>query len=215
MTEENSNETVEAVETTVAPSLDDIASEFKVEEQINNFVAKPQPQQEVREMHTPDPIADPEGFTRYARQQSDVLRTVNDTVQNLTQKVSEYERQISQQKLDAEVDKAVSRINKKLNVEPLVAEIYLEKEYRTNPSFKKIWDHRHQNNKAFEKALDILADKGVPKFSIKQDPQLTENQLAARKSQKTMANSPKTPESEWDNLSNSEFEARWNQFRRA
>lgn len=215
MNEEITNETDEAVETSEieTPSLDDIAGEFKVEEQIQNFNVQPNQQiQPPGNQWAPDPIADPSGFERYSREQSEVLRTVNETVKSLSDKVSAYEKQMAQQKVDAEVDKAVARINKKLNVDPLVAEIYLEKEYRTNPSFKKIWDLRGQNPKAFERALDVIASKGAPIFANKQDPQLTENQIAARKSQKTMANAPRDDkDSEWDNLSDAEFAMKWGQ----
>lgn len=203
-------------ETTETPaqeseSLDNIANTI-VEQQVQNFTATPEPK---RQDYNPDPISDPNGFLNYSRQQSEMLNTLNDTVRNLTGKLDGYERERLQQKIDADVDKAVAQINKKLNVDPLLAEIALEKEYRKNESFKKIWDNRDKNKAAYDKALDILADKFAPLFSVRQDPQLTENQFAARKSQQNLSQEPKQKQDEeWGNLSDGEFWAKWNQKKR-
>lgn len=210
---EETTQTQPAAETSPQPTLEQIASEINVEQQVQNFTA--QPQQQTQTVQAPDPVADPDNYANYARQQTEILTNLDRTVRTLNEKIQSQERDAAQAKVNADVDKAVSQVNKKLNVDPMMAEIALEKEYRTNPSFKKIWDNRDRNPGALEKALDVLSDKFSPIFSIRQDPQLTENQLAARKSQQALGRTPaKGSDDEWKDLSPQEFEAKWNRMKR-
>lgn len=215
------NETVEAVETATeaeAPTLDDISQEFSVEEQVSTFQAQPDQaiaQQNYQQSYQPDPISDPDAFNHYSRQQAESLNTLNTTVQTLADQVQSYEKRISQQKVDADVESAVATVNKKLGADPKLTEIALEHQYRDDPAFKKIWDNRSQNPKAFEKALDVVADKLSGIFNVSQDHQLTANQLAAKQSLKTMAKTPHVDSnSEWEGLSSAEFDAKWNETKR-
>lgn len=217
--EENTSQSQEPAETTTtqaaSPTLEELSQEFSVEEQVSNFQAQPEQRYAQQQSWTPDPISDPEAFNQYAKSQADSLNTLSQTVKSLTDKIQSYEQQTVQQKIDADVERAVSHVNEKLGVDPMLAEIALEKMYRTDTNFKKIWDNRDKNPGAFNKALDVIADKLTPIFSVKQDPQLTENQLAAKKSQQTMANAPpQEKHAEWDNLSEAEFEAKWAAFKR-
>lgn len=219
MNEESSQSVTPAETTTEATTdtLESLSREFNVEEQASNFQAQPAQQyvQQPQNQWLPDPIADPDGFNHYSRQQNEVLSKLDQTVRSLNDKIQSYENQTKQQKIDADVERAVSRVNEKWNTDPLMAEIALEKMYRSDANFKKIWDNRDRNPKAYEKALDVLADKLAPTFSIRQDPQLTENQLAAKKSQQTMASTAKADKNaEWDNLSEGEFWAKWNAMKR-
>lgn len=211
------NETVEAVETATeadTQTLDDIAQEFSVEEQVNNFQAQPERGYQ-QQTYTPDPISDPDAFNNYAQQQANSLNALNQTVESLNGKLQTYEQRLAQQKLDADVGAAVAKVNEKLNVDPKLAEIALEHQYRDDAAFKKIWDNRDQNPKAFQKALDKVADKLSGVFSVSQDHQLTQNQLAAKQSIKTMGKTaPQDANSEWEGLSPGEFEAKWNDMRR-
>ena len=222
---EESSESVTPSETaTEAPTdnLEALAQEFNVEEQINNFQAKPEQQlnqqqwaPQSQQPWLPDPIADPDGFINFSRQQVESLSKLDNTVKSLTDKIQSYEQQTLQQKIDADVERAVSKVNEKLKVDPMLAEIALEKMYRTDTNFKKIWDNRDKNPKAFDKALDVLANKLAPTFSVRQDPQLTENQLAAKKSQQTMASTAKADNNaEWEGLSEAEFWQKWNAHKR-
>lgn len=211
------NETVEAVETATeadTPTLEDISQEFSVEEQISNFQAQPE-QTQTQTQFTPDPISDPDAYNQYAQQQASSLNNLGKTVEDLTTKLGTYEQQLAEQKLAADVDAAVAKVNEKLGLDPKMTEIALEHEYRDNPSFKKIWDNRGQNPKAFDKALGVVADKFSNVFSVSQDHQLTQNQLAAKQSLKTMAKTTQPDaNSEWEGLSSAEFEQKWAEMRR-
>lgn len=209
------DETVEAdesVEEAAMPSLDEIASEFNVDEQVSTFQAKPEPR-EVQQYY-PDPISDPEQFNQLTRQQQQAIENMNRTVSELNQKLSAHENKLVQQQVEADIERAVAKVNTKLDVDPKMAEIALRMEYEKNPSFQKIWDNRSKNPKAFEKALDAVANQYSSVFSVRQDPQLTENQLAAKKSLQTMNKKPPEPDSKWENMSQSEFEREWDAARR-
>jgi len=224
MNEETTNESAEPVETTTedtTESLDEIASSFNVEDQASQFQAQPQqpapapePQfnQYQNQSGIPDPISNPDGYDFYMQQQAQQSSQIQQTLNQLAEKVQGYEQQATQQKVDADVEKAVSVINSKLNVDPQMAEVAMEVEYRNNPAFKKIWDNRDKNPAAYNKALGVIADKWSSKFANKADPQLAENVRAAKTSQQTMANAPATDkDDEWSNLSPGEFALKWSQ----
>ena len=189
---EQAIETVEANETATEahqPTLDDISQEFNVEEQISNFQAQPEQAgtQTQQSQYAPDPVYNPDAFNSFVQEQVGSVNALNQTVQELAGKVQSYEQQIAQQKVDADVGAAVAKVNEKIGADPDMVEIALEHQYRRDASFKKIWDNRSQNPKAFEKALEVVADKLAGKFNISQDHQLTQNQIAAKQSLKTMA----------------------------
>jgi len=212
MTDETDN-AVETATEAETQTLDELSQEFSVEEQVSNFQA--QPEAEPQKTWQPDPISDPDAFNQYSQQQSDSLNNLNTTVQGLTEQVKGYESNLAQQKVDADVESAVTRVNEKLGVDPKMAEIALEHQYRDDPAFKKIWDNRGQNPKAFNKALDVVADKLSGVFAVKQDHQLTQNQLAAKQSLKTMAKTSQTEANgEWEGLSSADFDQKWNEIRR-
>ena len=217
-----SEETSESVEPTEsveqqapAPSLDDIAKEFSVEEQVSQFQAQPEQQGQQYQQYIPDPISDPDQYNQYVRQQSSAMDNVSKTVKELSEKLSAHENRMVQQQVEADLNRAVATVNKKLGVENEMAEIALRMEYEKNPSFQKIWDNRNKNPQAFEKALDVVADKYSQKFSVRQDPQLTANQMAAKKSLQTMNKSPaEDHNSKWDNMAPGEFEREWERMKR-
>lgn len=203
----------ESVEQAPAPSLDEIAKEFSVEEQVNQFQAQPAPQ-EVRQEYYPDPISDPDQFTHFIRQQQKGIDAMSQTVKQLNEKLSAHENKMVQQQVEADIQRAVATVNKKLDVDPKMAEVALRMEYEKNPSFQKIWDNRSKNPQAFEKALNAVADNYSSVFAVRQDPQLTANQMAAKKSLQTMNKKPSEPESKWENMTQSEFEREWDAMRR-
>lgn len=211
-------ETIETAPEADTQTLEDISSEFSVEEQVSNFQASPeQPAQaeQPQQNWTPDPISDPDAYSQYANQQASTLNTLSQSITTLSEKLTAQEQQLAQQKIDADVGSAVAKVNEKLGLDPKMTEIALEHEYRDNPAFKKIWDNRAQNPKAFDKALGVVSDKFSSVFSVSQDHQLTQNQLAAKQSLKTMGKTAQTDKnSEWEGLSSADFDQKWNEMRR-
>lgn len=197
------------------PTLADVAKKYNVEEEVKNFNPQPQPAQPAPQpverpfVNTvPDPITDPDGWNKYQAYQ----RTVIDgTLRELTQTVSEIRKEKEQEKLNVEVNKAVTRVNEKLKIDPVYAEIMLEKKYRDDPIFKRIWDNRKTNPKALDEALDVIASEGSKVFQVRSDPQLVENQRAAKASQKAMATTQSKSGPDVENMTGAEFDRWWAQ----
>lgn len=205
---------------TPSPDLNSIAKEFSVDEQANQFTARPAVQPQTQTQPTiappytpPDPVIDPEGYKAHVAYQAQLNQRLEGTLRELDNRFKTYEQTIQQQKVDADVDAAVKIVNGKLKVDPDLAEIALEREYRKNPAFKHIWDNRDRNRPAFEKALNVLADKLSPTFAVRTDPQLAENVRSAKSSQQTMATTQ--AKSEYDDVPENprEFDAWWRQKR--
>ena len=212
----------ESQPTPETPSLDDIASTLSVEEQANQFASSVPVQPNYRQPYqqpyqppqfeAPDPITNPEGYKSYMAAQYSTVNKLNSTLEQFTSKVTAWERTQQEQKINRDVETAVQKVNAKLNVDPEMAEVALELEYRKNPSFKKIWDNRERNPQALEKALDIVSQKLQGKFSVRQDPQIANNLRAAKTSQQSMATS-RTPGVN-DGIPNDprEFDAFWSRL---
>ena len=108
------------------------------------------------------------------------------------------------------MNKAASSLAEKAKIDPEFAELLLEKRYRDNIVFKRIWDNRHANPKALEEAIGVLANDASKVFQVRTDPQLVENQRAAKVSQRAMATTSNKQQHETDQMSDAEFERWWN-----
>lgn len=202
-----------ASEPTEQPSYEDIAKKFSIEEQVQSFTAQPVPQSQPtypsEPVRVPDPVLDQEGWAKhYANQNAQVANTLK----SISDSMQEIRREQAQERLNADVNKAVARLNDKLKVDNDMAEVLLEVEYRKNPVFKRIWDNRHSKPEALAEALDVLGTKTAGKFAVRTDPQLVENQRAAKTGQKAMASTAnKSQSDDIMNMSDAEFERFWAQ----
>ena len=196
MTEETTQASDAQPEVSENFTLDDVISEFNVQapqpEQINNVTElKPAPAP-VRI----DPY-DEDSLNKWAYDTANSQNALQQQLQELSNKLTQKEQSEAQAKLEADIQGAVSKITEKVEgIDPLMAEIYLEKRATENPGFKAIWDNRNSNPAAYEKALGAIANELDSKFTFKVDPQLAENHRAARQSQQSN-NAP--PASEFNN----------------
>lgn len=198
------------------PTLESIAKELSVEEQAQQFTSavpqyQPQYQQPAQQpaFRAPDPITDPEGYNRFLMQQTQSMTTIESALKSITDKVQTWERTTQEQRINQDVDKAVAKVNEKLKVDPMLAEIALEKMYRTDANFKRIWDNRERNPQAYERALDVVADKLVPMFQTRQDPKIAGDIRAAKTSQQSMATTRQTGVNEGVPNDPAEFKRYW------
>jgi hypothetical protein len=218
MTEETNAQTSTAVESAPEPStesLETIAKEIPVDEQAQQFTARPQSQPQTyqpQQPYIPDPITDQDGYRNFIAQQIANTTAVDSTLRELQGEIRSFKESQEKARLDQDVNGAVDRVNSKLKVDPMLAEIALEKVYRTDANFKKIWDNRHKNPQALEKALDVVANQLAPKFSVRQDPQLAENVRAARQSQSTMATTKQPSQNDGVPSDPAEFSRYWNRL---
>lgn len=197
------------------PSLEEIAQQFNVEEQATQFQAKPEVPQNPFQFAVPDPLIDQDGYRKFATSQVENWQRTDSALKQLTEKLESYERQQREAQVSADISKAVEKVNTKVGGDPLMVEIALEREYRVNAAFKRIWDNRHQNPRAFETALEAVSHKIAPIFAMRQDPKLAENQRAMQSSQRSMATTQKTDElHEALSMSPGKFEEWWEQKKR-
>jgi len=174
----DTNTTVEnSAEPEVTQTLEDIAKGIPLEEQIKNFTAAPQPVLQTpyiqpQQPVIPDPISDQEGYRRWANDQMLASRAMQSSLQELSGKVRTYEQQQQQQRLDAEVDSVVSKVNSNLKLDP---------------AFKHIWDNRQRFPGALDNALKVVTNDLKAKYAVRQDPQIAENIRAAKNSMQSGA----------------------------
>lgn len=213
MAEETPAPSPAPAETVSTPSPDDslkaIASEFTVEEQARQFTATPPAPQVQPQVYAPDPVTDSEGYKTWIAQQAQAQQQMMNALSQVSTEVQSFKQMQMQQKVNADVDRAVSIVNQKLKVDPDYAEALLNVEYSKNPSFKRIFDNREKNPLAYEKALNVLSDKLYSKVQVRQDPQLAENIRAAQSSQRTMATTKQPSPTEGVPDDPREFERWW------
>jgi DNA-binding protein H-NS len=202
-------------------SLESIAQGLSVTEQANQFVSTVQPQYQQpqpippsyqpQQFVAPDPVTDPDGYRNYVAQQYQSLNKLNSTVEEVASKIGQWERMQAEQKINHDVDRAVTKVTEKVGLDKDMVEVALELEYRKNPSFKKIWDNRDRYPAALDKALEVLTGKISSKYQVRSDPQIAENIRAAKSAQLTTATT-KQPEG-LDQMDGPAFEKFWNSLR--
>lgn len=115
------------------------------------------------------------------------------------------QRQLHAQRVEADLKQAASSVAEKAGIDPEVAEVLLESRARKDPKFLSIWNNRSKNPKAFSAAIEALSGETKDKFTVRQDPQLVENQRAVRASQQQMATTTKeSDQDKWANMSPTE-----------
>lgn len=185
MSETQQSETPDVVES--ATTLDDVISEFNVETQAP---AKPNtpPVQEYNPAQPATPNIDPydeSSLNKWASDTAQNQATLQQQVQELSAKLSEKDQADAQAKLEADITSAAKKLTETLDgIDPLAAEILLEKEARNDPKFLQIWEARDKNPKALEAALNVISTKHEGKFQ-RVDPQIAENHRAAQQSQQS------------------------------
>lgn len=213
----------ETVQTEPAPTqtLEDVYKQFNVDDAAQQFTAQPvqntpaqtyqpAPYQPV----IPDPISEPDAYRNFMMAEQNRQSALGQTINQLNSKLSRIEQETRQKQIDVDIGKAVEKVNSKVKADPMLVELALEKKAREEPRFMKIWDNRYKNPKAWEAALDAVTSELQGKFSVRTDPQLTENQRALKASQRNMATTNLQKDDSWDNLSDSDFEQRWSEAKR-
>jgi len=131
---------------------------------------------------TTDNVSDFQDFIKKSNAQNQELQS---KVEQLSQQQNEYVNNQRLEKVNGEINSAVERINEKVGGDAEMAELYLEKQYKSNPDLKKVWDNRASNPDALNAALDLLGKEWAAKNQNIIDPQVAENQRALLDSQKS------------------------------
>lgn len=207
MTTSDAQTTTAAEPTETTESLEQIAKEIPVVEQAKTFTAQP-PQPKAPPPFVPDPVTDGEGYKRFMESQLGNTGEIRSLVDHLSSQLNDFQQERLQQKLDAEVNQAVTKVNEGLNLDPDLVEAHLNVFYKKDPSFKFIWDNRGRNPVAVDKALKVLKEQIRQKTAVKQDPQLAENVRAAKTSQQSMTASKREQTTEVPRT-DAEFQRYW------
>lgn len=207
----------EVSQVTETPTMADVAKKYQVDKLSTEFTAKPTQPAQMHQTYTPyvppvpDPVTNPDEWNRYQATQG---QYVQNTLREFSQTVSQIARENQQARLDQEVNKAVSKVNEKLKIDPTYTEILLEKRYRDDPIFRSIWDNRSYNPKALEEALEVISNEARGVFQIKTDPQLQENIRAAKQSTQTKLTNNQKSDDPTAGMSEAEFDRWWFQQKR-
>lgn len=160
---------VSTEDTTAQESMADIADSIQAE---NSETVQP----EAASSQT-DNVGDFEAF-------ANKVNALTEKLEATSKQTDELANSRQQELLNKEISEAVGKINNDVGGDPDMAELFLEKEVRQNPAFKKIWENRYTNPEALDKAIGLLQPEWQAKNVNVVDPQVAENQRALRESQK-------------------------------
>jgi hypothetical protein len=194
--------------------LDKVYQDFGIEDTASTF--QPQSPQPAQQTTQPQPPAAPKvpdpfdpNFQQYQAQIANGVSSLHQQLQSTQQKLSQMEANMARRQTEADIKQAVGLITEKAGIEPDIAEVALEAKARQDPRFLKIWNNRSANPKAFQAALAAVAGEFQQKFTVRQDPQLVENQRAVKAAQQQMATTQKpSQQDEWAGMTPGERQAK-------
>jgi len=150
-----------------------------------------------------DNVGDFQDFIKKSTDQNQNLQTQVDA---LTKQQSEFVNSQRLEQVNKEIKSAVEIINDNVGGDADMAELFLEKQYASDPDLKKIWDNRATNPEALTKALDLMGKEWASKNQNLIDPQIAENQRALMDSQRTGGTVQQDDlNAQRDNMSDAEF----------
>ncbi len=204
--------------TTTAPAapattpLEKVYSDFKIEADAAEFkpqtTQKPQEQQQQQPVipKVPDPF-DP-NFGAYQQQLATGLTALNQALADTQGRLTNMQQQLTYERTEADIKQAVGTIVEKSGLKPSIAEVALQAKARDDPRFRAIWNNRVKNPVALKAALNAVAEEFQAEFTVKQDPQLVENQRAVQASRNAMATTQRqSDQDKWTGMSPTERQA--------
>lgn len=195
--------------TTEPKGLEKVYADYKVEAEAESFRPEaPAPQAPAQTTTAPAPQKfdpfDP-NFPAHMQAVSQAAAQAQSALSNLQGQHTALQRQLHAQRVEADLKQAASSLAEKAGIDPDVAEVLLESRARKDPKFLSIWNNRSKNPKAFSAAVEALSGETKEKFTVRQDPQLVENQRAVRASQQQMATTAvKTDNDKWSSMTPAE-----------
>lgn len=171
--------------TSTEPTLEQVYTEFKVDDVAQSFQPQPQIQQR-QETPTlaesiPDPVLDSQGFKTWQASQSKEFRETLSTLKAHQQAMAINEMRRQE---ESDIKSAVQTVKEKMggDLDDDFVEIALAQKARKDSKFNAIWQNRHRNPAALRAALNAVGSEFKGKYQFRADPQLTENARAAKQS---------------------------------
>jgi hypothetical protein len=200
--------------TTPAPApapLEKVYKDFNIEADAAEFKPQPtqQPQQQPQQpqIKVPDPF-DP-NFGAYQAQIATGLTVLNQALAQTKGELTQMQQKLAQERTEADIKQAVGTIVEKTGLKPTIAEVALQAKAREDPRFLKVWNNRRDNPEAFKRALEAVSDEFKAEYTVRQDPQLVENQRAIQASRNQMATTQKqSQQDQWASMTPAERQAK-------
>jgi hypothetical protein len=203
----------------LSPS-EQVYKEFNIEAEAQNFNQQsPQPAKQTNQPNQPAPFKVPDpfdpGFASYQAQMAQGVTSLNEALKATREELGTLRHSLHSERTEADVKKAVGVIAEESGLDPKFAEVAFQLRAKEDSRLLAIWNNRGKNPLALDKALKAVAAEFKQTYNVKQDPQLTENQRAAKASQQQMATTQKTsPQDQWATMSYAERAAERNRIRR-
>jgi hypothetical protein len=206
--------------TTTPETLDSVYTKYNVEAEANTFNPQREPQtvtpQPAKvETAVPDPVLDQEGFKKWAGGQNQFLQT---SLQSLQGELTQLRVERMKAREEADIKSAVSTFKSVTgeDVDDDIAEVALGQKARKDPKFLAVYQNRGKNPQAWNAAVRAYANEFKSKTSFKIDPQIAENQRAAKQSiqgsQSRSSEPPSGVEAQLASKTGKEFERAWRNY---
>ena len=191
------DQNVEAsVEQPTVPSLDDVVAEFapSIPESAQPAAAPVEPKTtEIPQVPTSFDPLDEASAKQFAEATAQSNQALLAELQDLRSTITQKEEAKIQEQVNADINSAVDTVSESAGLDNKnYVQFRLEQRAQENEGFRRIWDNRHQNPAALDKALEAISHEMKNELDFKADPQLAENHRAASQSQQvTTAEAPK------------------------
>lgn len=175
-------------QTSEAPqTLDQVYSKFNVEAEASTFAPQrqeqnQQQQQQVKtEVAVPDPVLDSEGFKKWQGTQSQNYQQALTSIQG---ELTAVRVERLRAKEEADIKSAVQKFRSVTgeDIDEDMAEVALGQKARKDPKFLSVYQNRVKNPQAWNAAVSAYANEFKGKTQFKIDPNIAENQRAAKQS---------------------------------
>ena len=207
-------------QTTEAPqSLDQVYKQFNVEAEAQSFQPQVQTQQQQAQPKTevavPDPVLDAEGFKKWSGNQSQFLQ---EALTSLKGELTAIRVERLKAREEADIKSAVQRFRSVTgeDIDEDMAEVALGQKARKDPKFLTVYQNRHKNPAAWSAAVAAYANEFKGKTQFKIDPNIAENQRAAKQSIGSQARQSKEEltgdEARFQGKTGREFERAWRNY---
>lgn len=136
-------------------------------------------------------------------------REILNALNGVTQEVNNLRQERHVTSVRSDINDAVAIVEKETGLDPKMIEVYLDMQARDDPRFQKVWMERKSNPNVFNAALKAVSNEIADRFQARPDPNLLANQKAMR----AYASGSSTRQSAsdgWENLSQSNFDQKWN-----
>jgi len=165
-------------------TLDSVYQKYNVEAEAQTFNPQREQKQTTQpvkqaEVPVPDPVLDQNGFKQWAGNQNQFVQTA---LQSLQGELTQYRVEREAARTEADIKHAVQQFKNVTGeeIDDDMAEVALGQKARKDPRFLSVYNNRSKNPNAWNAAVKAYANEFKGKASFKIDPQIAENQRAAK-----------------------------------